>query len=235
MTASKILQQLKAQGGESYRKILINHGAKEPVLGVKIADLKKLQKQLKNEYTLALELFDTGIYDAQYLAGLITDDSKMTKQDLRRWVKNANCPAIGSSVVAWTAAESNHGWELATKWIEAKKESTAQTGWTTLSSLVAITDDAELDVKELKRLLQHVKQTIHKQSNLVRYGMNGFVIALGCYVESLSDTAKKAAQSIGTVTVDMGNTACEVPSAVDYIEKVDKRGAIGKKRKTAKC
>jgi hypothetical protein len=33
----------------------------------------------------------------------------------------------------------------------------------------------------------------------------------------------------------MGDTACKVPFAPDYIRKVNQRGAIGKKRKTAKC
>jgi hypothetical protein len=43
------------------------------------------------------------------------------------------------------------------------------------------------------------------------------------------------AAKIGEVTVDMGGTACKVPSAAEAIEKVRKRGAIGKKRKSAKC
>jgi hypothetical protein len=33
----------------------------------------------------------------------------------------------------------------------------------------------------------------------------------------------------------MGGTACKVPDAAEYIQKVQKRGAIGKKRKTTKC
>jgi hypothetical protein len=37
------------------------------------------------------------------------------------------------------------------------------------------------------------------------------------------------------VHVDMGATSCHVPLATDYIAKVEARGAIGKKRKTAMC
>jgi hypothetical protein len=33
----------------------------------------------------------------------------------------------------------------------------------------------------------------------------------------------------------MGNTSCEMPFAPDHIAMVQKRGTIGKKRKTAKC
>ncbi len=229
MTAADIVKQLEPLGGDSYRKILLNHGAREPILGVKIEELKKVQKRVKKDYRLALDLYDTGIYDAQYLAGLIADPAAMTKKDLRHWLAAANSATLCGTVVAWVAAESPHGRELALEWIDSKDETTAQTGWTTLASLVSVTDDAELDPAELKRLLRRVQQTIHQQPNLVRYAMNGFVIALGTYL------AVRAGETIGTVSVDMGNTACKVPYAPDYIEKARKRGAVGKKRATARC
>ncbi len=71
--------------------------------------------------------------------------------------------------------------------------------------------------------------------DVVRYQMNGFVIAVGCYVKPLSKNAIEAATKIGPVTVDMGDTACKVPFAPDYIRKVEERGTVGKKRKTVKC
>jgi 3-methyladenine DNA glycosylase AlkD len=235
MTAEEIVEQLKSLGTDACAKVLRNHGARDPVLGVKVEDLKKIQKRVKKDYQLALDLFDTGIYDAMYLAGLIADDLKMTKKDLRRWVEKANCSALSEYTVAWVAAESTHGRELALEWIESKKESVAASGWATLSSLAAIKDDAELDLAELERLLQRVQKTIHQQPNRVRYAMNGFVIAAGSYVQALTDAALQTAAALGPVTVDMGGTACKVPSASEYIQKVQKRGTIGKKRKTAKC
>jgi hypothetical protein len=33
----------------------------------------------------------------------------------------------------------------------------------------------------------------------------------------------------------MGGTACKVPDAAEYIDKVKKRGSLGKKRKNATC
>ncbi len=49
--------------------------------------MKPIQKKIKKDYALALELFDTGNSDAQYLAGLIADETKMSKKDLNNWVK----------------------------------------------------------------------------------------------------------------------------------------------------
>jgi hypothetical protein len=65
--------------------------------------------------------------------------------------------------------------------------------------------------------------------------MNSFVIAVGSYVQPLTATAIAIAEKIGPGTVDMGNTSCQIPFAPDSIRKVQKRGAIGRKRKSAKC
>ena len=83
--------------------------------------------------------------------------------------------------------------------------------------------------------MQRVKRTIRKAPDAVRYEMNGFIIAAGCYVESLTDLATEIGEKIGPLTADLGNNACQIPFAPDYIRKVQKRGAIGNKRKTAKC
>jgi len=133
------------------------------------------------------------------------------------------------------AAGSPHGRKLALKWIDSAKSHVAVAGWATLSSLVAIQDDAELDLPELKQLVQRVQSSIHQAPDQVRRGMNGFLISVGCYVSPLTEFVREAAEQIGPVTADLGNNDCQIPFALDYISKVEKRGAIGKKRKSAKC
>src|SRR6185503_9822732 len=82
MSAKNILGKLKPLGKESYKQMLMrNYGVKEPCFGVPIGELKKFQKRIKKDYQLALDLYDTGNYDAMYLAGLIADDARMTKKD----------------------------------------------------------------------------------------------------------------------------------------------------------
>ena len=235
MTATEILAELKTLGSESIKKILMKHGAKEPIFGVKVEHLKKIQKRIKVDYQLALDLYDTGNSDAMYLAGLIADDSKMTKKDLDSWVKRAYWSQISECTVAWVASGNPHGHDLALKWIDAGGEHVAAAGWATLACLVSIKEDAELDLPELKKLLQRAGKTIHEQPNRVRYAMNDFVISVGCCVQPLTDFAVETANKIGKVSVEMGETACKVPLATDYIKKVQDRGTIGKKRKTAKC
>lgn len=235
MTAKKILAELEALGTASYKKTMMNHGVREPFFGVKIEDMKKIVKRVGRDYQLALDLYETGNYDAMYLAGLIADDAKMTRRDLERWVAGAYCGGLSEYTVPWVASGSPHGWDLAMRWIDVKDEGAAAAGWATLASIAATHADADLDLKAYERLLGRVTKEIHTAPNRVRYVMNGFVIAVGSYLKPLTASALKAAKSIGTVSVDMHGTACKVPAAAEYIKKVEARGSIGKKRKSAKC
>jgi 3-methyladenine DNA glycosylase AlkD len=235
MTAQEILEEIKPLGSDSYKRVIFNHGVREPCFGVKVSDLQKIVKRIKKDYQLALDLYDTGIYDAMYLAGLIADDARMTRKDLQHWVATAYCRPLCGSTVAWVTAGSAHGWDLGLEWIDSKTPLIAVTGWATLGSLVSIKDDTQLDLAALKRLLQQVQKTIHQAPDVVRYQMNSFVIAVGSYVQPLTDTALQTAEKIGPVIADLANNSCQVPFAPEYIRKVQKRGTIGKKRKTAKC
>lgn len=235
MTCEDIVNELRSLGNESIKRIFMKHGAEEPFFGVKIEHLQKIRKRLGVNYKLALELYDTGISDAMYLAGLIADDAKMTKKDLERWANGAYWQMLSEYTVPWVAAGSKHGRTLALKWIDSKKEKLASAGWATLSSIAATRPDEDLNIPEYRKLLERVGKTIHKQPNRVRYVMNGFVIAVGSYIADLTEAAEKTAKAIGKVHVDMGGTSCNVPAAYDHIQKVKSRSAIGMKRKSAKC
>ncbi len=235
MTASSILDELRALGSEQTKKTWLRHGAKEPLFGVKIGDMKPIVKRIKQNYVLALELYATQNADAMYLAGLICDDKQMTIKDLTTWAEQATWATISEYTVAWVAAESNHGWEVALQWIEQSEEHIAAAGWSTLSSLVAIKPDADLDIVQLQRLLQQVAATIQQHDNRIAYTMNNFVIAVGSYVSALTEEALRVSAAIQPVKVVMEGTACKVPSASDYIEKIKGMNKIGKKKKMAKC
>ncbi len=170
-----------------------------------------------------------------YLAGLIADENAMTRQDLQKWVEGAYWYMISDYTVPWIAAESKFGTELAMEWIEFDQEFIASAGWATLSSLVSIKPDDVLNIEILSGLLDRVDREIHSAQNRVRYSMNGYVIATGSYIKALNAKAIRIGNNIGKVNVNMGGTACKVPLATQYIQKVIDRGNLGKKRKIARC
>lgn len=235
MQVEEILQQLQTLGSESTRAVLLKHGATEPFFGVKVEDLKKIQKKIKTDHQLSLKLYKTKNSDAMYLAGLISDGKKMNRSELQQWVQDAPWQMISEYTVPWVASENKDGWEIGLEWIESPKESIASSGWSTLAAIVSMKEDEQLDLKKIRALMERIEKNIHTERNRVRYTMNGFLLAVGIYVKSLSEEAIAMAERIGKVKVNMGETACKVPFAPEYIRKAIDKGQLGKKRKTVRC
>lgn len=235
-TLKEVLKRLEELGTEQTRKTFSRHGADvSKMFGVKVGDMKLVAKQIKGNQALAMELYDSGNLDAQYLAGMVADGRKMNKKQLESWAKNAGWQMISEYTVPWMASENPAGRELALKWMNSKAEKIASSGWNTYAALVAIMDDSELELDEIDALLDQVAKQIHQADNRVKYVMNGFVIAVGSYVKPLCAKAKVVAKKIGVVEVDVGDTCCKVPDALEYIAKVESMGRLGQKRKTVKC
>ncbi len=232
-----IMAELKKKGSERTRKTYARHGMPaDRTFGVSIADLKVIAKTIKGQQALACELYETGNVDAMYLAGMVADGSQMTKKQLNGWAEGAaGLTMISEYTVPWVAVENPDARDLAIQWIKSKKEHVASSGWCTYAGLVATKADEALDLAEIEDLLKTVVKEIGSAQNRVRYTMNGFVIAVGTYVRPLLKQAKASARQMGAVSVDMGDTACNVPLATAHIEKIEAAGRVGQKRKTIRC
>lgn len=150
------------------------------VYGVSVANLKLIAKTIKKQQALACELYESGIMDAMYLAGLVADGSQMTRKQLDAWAEAAaDITMISEYTVPWVAVENPHARELALKWMKSKKEHVAAAGWCTYSGLVARKADEALNLAEIEELLKTVAKEIGGAQNRVRRAMNGFVIAVG--------------------------------------------------------
>jgi len=235
MKLKDVMAELKAKASPQIKAILMKHGAPDSLLGVRIGDMKPIAKKIKGQQALALELYATGIGDAQYLAAMVADGRQMTVRELDAWAKAASWDMISGFATAWVASENPAGFKLASKWIDSKQEHVARAGWATLGAIAAITPDADLPVGAYGKLLDRAVKTIHAAPDGVRYQINNFVIMVGTYCAPLADKAVATARKIGPVTVDMGDTDCKVPDAENSMIKGRRGAAIAAKRKTMRC
>jgi 3-methyladenine DNA glycosylase AlkD len=235
MTLDEVMKALESKASATTKRTLMRHGAPEPIFGVRIGDLKPIQKQIKGDQSLAMQLYATGNSDAMYLAGLVADGRKMTRAQIERWVKTSVWHMHSGTTVPCVAAEHPDAIEIALKWTDSPKESIAESGWATLSNVLITTPDDQLPMKQIETLLNRIVKTIKSSQNHVRYAMNNFVICCGTYVAPLADKAVAAARKIGRVEVDMGLTDCQVPDAESYILKSRRGLPVAPKRKTTRC
>lgn len=217
MEFKRVMSELENNGTAQNRKIYKRHGAGDNQFGVSFADLNKLKKKIKVDHALAVELWETGNSDAQSLALMIADPAEMTLKTAESWLKDVSyymiCDALAGLVSRTSFAE-----KAMLKWMKSPKEYVKQCGYSLCSSILLARPDALSD-DLCSDLLATIEKEIHDSPNRARHSMNSALIAIGSYKPNLTEGAIEAAQRIGKVEVDHGETSCKTPDAIPYIKK----------------
>jgi 3-methyladenine DNA glycosylase AlkD len=217
MRENEVMEQLAALGTEQTRKTYRRHGATGEVLGVLYSELRKLQKRCGIDQALADALWATGIHDARVLATLVADPAAMTDAKLEEWVGQVDNYPLGDAV-AELAAKAPGAVERMKAWIATGREWVTAAGWQVVT-ILASRGNGELEDSAYADYLAQIERTIHSSPNRVRHSMNGALIAIGLRNPDLQAKALAAAERIGKVVVDHGQTNCKTPDAISYIRR----------------
>ena len=95
MTTQEILATLKKLGKPQTAAIYKRHGSGDNVFGVLTSEIAKLQKKIKVDHALAMELWKTGNAEARVLALQVADPEKLTRADADRMVKDGPVRFVG--------------------------------------------------------------------------------------------------------------------------------------------
>jgi 3-methyladenine DNA glycosylase AlkD len=135
---------------------------------------------------------------------------------LESWVKDLDNYVVAdafSSMASQTALAR----QKMEDWIQSKEEWIGRAGWRILAHLAM--EDHSLSSDILSEYLETIERTIHSGKNRVKDAMNGALIAVGIRNKVLEKRALAAAERIGKVQVDHGETSCKTPDAAAYIRK----------------
>jgi 3-methyladenine DNA glycosylase AlkD len=213
---ASVMEELKAKGKESAAKTYQRHGVTEETFGVSYADLGVFEKRLGTHHELALGLWETGVHDARVLATKVADPEKMTRREIERWLGSASHYVI-TDALSMLAGRMPAAREMALAWIDDPGEWISTAGWSVLAMKAT---EGAFEAAEVKTLLGRIRKDIHRAKNRTRYAMNNALISIGGSIEAARDAALQAAQAIGKVEVDHGETGCKTPDAVSYIAKM---------------
>ena len=216
MTAEAVLADLEAMGTAQNRKVYARHGVGGAMFGVSYGNLGKLRKKIEVDHDLAKALWASGNHDAKVLASMVADPAAMRSSDLDAWARDLDSYVI-TDAFAKVAARTSFVRRKFEKWSRSKNEWVGQAGWLLLCTLAR--SDEELTDDYFVEQLAIIEREIHRRKNRVRYAMNSALIQIGARNETLKQLATAAAQRIGQVKVDHGETGCKTPEAVGYIEK----------------
>jgi 3-methyladenine DNA glycosylase AlkD len=201
------------------------------MFGVSYADLSGLAKKIQTNQTLAEELWATGNHDARILATMIADPIPVSDERIESWARDCANYVI-TDALSKLVARTPLCRQKAETWSASTEEYIGQLGWNLVGVLAA--QDAELRDEYFRTKLEVLERDIHWAKNRVRHAMNGTLISIGLRNPALRELAIGAAQRIGKVVVDHGETGCETPDAVSYIQQaVAKREEMAARRAEA--
>lgn len=225
MTAPEVLATLKKLGKPQTAAIYQRHGTGKNVYGTLTSEFLKLQKKIKVDHALAMDLWKSGNAEARAVALLIADPAKVTPADANRWVEDGPVGFVGPYLAA-LLARSPIADKTMRAWMKSRDERTLQMGYTTYA--VRLRDDAgSISDADAEKVLATIEKAIHRAPNWGRYAMNTCLIAIGVAKPALRQKSIAAAKRIGKVDVDHGDTHCKTPDAAPYIEKSSKRRRAG--------
>lgn len=235
MDTQMVMKELEALGKERTKKMYISNGATEPLFGVATGQMKPIAKKIKQDQSLAEELYATGNYDAMYFAGIIAEPKAMTEADFERWMDDAYFYMLSDYVVAVTLAETDIAQDVADKWIASGEELRMSAGWSCYCWLLGNRPDDEFNTNKLSNMLDQVEKSIHDSPERTKYAMSNFISTVGVSYLPLHDKAVETAKAVGTVEIKRGKKKSSFLHATETIQKEVDRGKLGFKRKYVRC
>ncbi|MCC6976148.1 MAG: DNA alkylation repair protein [Anaerolineae bacterium] len=217
MNATEMLETLKALGTEQTRKTYRRHAPGANVYGVLHSEIQKLYKKVKKEHEAAPALWESGVYEGRLLATMIADPASLDKKTLETWGNQVSDQGIADAL-AGLIFKTPYATAIRDQWLDAKEEYTARIAWTLLS--LSASEDQLLPDSFFLPYLEIIERDIHTAPNRVREMMNYVVINIGVRNPELEARAVAAAQKIGKVEIDHGDTYCKTPDAIVYINRV---------------
>lgn len=217
MDLKQAMSALQSHASESCKKTYLRHGAKEPLFGVRTGDLGTLKKRIKIDHELAEALIATGNADARLLGFMVADPDKLDASRVEGWLAQAVW-SMDTYYLGQLLARSPIWFSCMQRWMAQSDEWVQSAGYSLLAQ--RLKEDADSVPDDLAaQTLVAIEKGIHRAKNRARDAMNTALIAIGTYKPGLRDAALAAAERIGPVEVDHGDTACKTPLASEYIRK----------------
>jgi 3-methyladenine DNA glycosylase AlkD len=223
MTLTEALKELKALGDEKIKKQNAKRGAGENQFGVSRGDLRKVANKIKSDHTLALELWDSGNVDAQFLATLIIKVKELSADEMERLVRTASYSEVSDWLHSYVLKDHADKEKLRQKWMKSKEPLLARAAWRMTAGRVA----KGMDDVDPAALLDRIEKEMPKADPLVQWTMNMCLAETGINHPKLRKRALAIGEKLGIYRDYPCAKGCTSPFAPIWINEMVKRQKSG--------
>lgn len=163
-------------------------------MGVSLANIRVLAKQLGKSHDLAAALWATGWYEARILASFVDEPERVTPAQMDRWCRDFDNWGICDTVCFCLFDRTPHAWIKVKEWSTQKGEYQKRTAFALLWSLT--THDKSAADRQFIDGLTLIEQSAGDDRNFVKKAVNMALRAIGKRNVALHAAAIKTAQRL---------------------------------------
>ncbi|KNY29291.1 DNA alkylation repair protein [Pseudobacteroides cellulosolvens] len=212
MTKTEILATLCDLGNEKRKQMYIKNGASENTYGVLLGELRKLAKKLGTNHELALELWESGNTDTQWLACMMLDANKLTIDQVRSMVSQLTYSDIIDKFVGEIVCNHKDADVLAEEWSASDKDNLGRAGWKLIVHKVS---GGKLTNNVLEDLLTKIEAELQTAPPAKQWAMNHALCEIGISYPQFTERCITLGETLGVyrnLKVPKGCTSAYAPN-----------------------
>lgn len=201
MTVAEVLDKLESLGSPDNVVGMARFGITTPKsFGIPTPVLKQaareIKKQVEDRHAFALELWETGIYDARAVAFLIDDPKQVTERQMDAWALDFDNWATVDGVCGYLFCRTPFAYKKAVEWSERNEEFVKRAAFS-LMAYIAVHDKKAAD-EQLAPFLPLIEKHSDDDRNFVRKAVNWALRQIGKRNLNLNKLAVLTAERIQT-------------------------------------
>ena len=197
LSSTEILELLRRKGNRKTVAGMARYGIEaKRAFGVPMGQLKALSKRTGKNHALAVELWDSGWYEARLLAALVGEPDKLTRRLMNQWASDFENWADCDTACFALFDRSPLAWERARQWSRSPREFVKRGGFVLMACLAL--HDRNAPDKPFLGFLRLIEQGARDERNFVSKGVNWALRSIGRRNKTLKTASLKVAERLAT-------------------------------------
>jgi 3-methyladenine DNA glycosylase AlkD len=197
--------------------------------GIGLTQLRKLAKRIGRNRDLAVELWESDVYDAKVIALLIDDPKVITRDQAERQVEDTDIGVFAhvfSSCDA-TLAKAPFVVGLADEWTVSPDPVRRSCGYGLLYEISKLPPKKAPDEAYFLEHVERISEAIDGETRAVRLAMGTALMGIGKRSSGLNAAALGVARAVGPIEFDSPSGKCEPFDVVKHLTSERLRAKLG--------
>jgi 3-methyladenine DNA glycosylase AlkD len=163
-------------------------------LGLSMPSMRRIAKALGRDHALALELWATGIPDAQIVAGMVADPARLSAREMDAWAGSFISWDVCDQVCGSAFLASPLAWRKVVEWAGRPEEFVRRAAFALLATLAV--HDKAADNAQFIAALPLIEAAAGDERNFVKKAVNWALRNIGKRNAALNQAAIDAARRV---------------------------------------